>query len=195
MLHYYDTLLLVVHRLIKSKHACGQYARMSKYVTREKSSSVLLSPFPKVALKITCAAKATKRKIVKPMARWSERIALDIRGVDSLLGSAERDVFLLDGWVPQAAGAFRGGMTRDGEERTREREKETGLRRWEHSSERKRSENGGRQLRRDTNSCRCSTKWRPLLLNPFAPVPPPYAHLIPSSPTAPSTLVRAFLSI
>jgi len=43
------------------------------------------------------------------MARWSERIALDIRGVDSLLGSAERDVFLLDGWVPQAAGAFRGG--------------------------------------------------------------------------------------
>ncbi|KYN10836.1 hypothetical protein ALC57_17036 [Trachymyrmex cornetzi] len=43
-------------------------------------------------------------------------IALDIRGVDSLLGSAERDVFLLDGWVPQAAGAFRGGMTRDGEE-------------------------------------------------------------------------------
>ncbi|KYM99057.1 hypothetical protein ALC62_10171, partial [Cyphomyrmex costatus] len=51
---------LIIHRLIKFKHACGQW------------------------------------------------IALDIRGVDSLLGSAERDVFLLDGWVPQAAGAFRG---------------------------------------------------------------------------------------
>lgn len=86
---------------------------MSKYVTREKTPSVLLSPFPKVALKITCAAKATKRKIVKPMARWSERIALDIRGVDSLLGSAERDVFLLDGWVPRTAEAFRRGMTKE----------------------------------------------------------------------------------
>lgn len=176
-----------VHRLIKSKHACGQwYARMSKYVTREKSSSVLLSPFPKVALKITCAAKATKRKIVKPMARWSERIALDIRGVDSLLGSAERDVFLLDGWVPQAAGAFRGGMTRDGGKSERENEKKRPeVARWEHSSERKRSENGGRQLRRDTNSCRCSTKWRPLLLNPFAPRPTslrPISYHPPNSP-------------
>lgn len=115
------TLPLIVYRLIKSKHACGQrYARMSKYVTREKSSSVLLSPFPKVALKITCAAKATKRKIVKLMARWSERIALDIRGVDSLLGSAERDVFLLDGWVPRTAEAFRRGLMRGGEESEQE---------------------------------------------------------------------------
>lgn len=70
------------------------------------------------------------------MARWSERIALDIRGVDSLLGSAERDVFLLDGWVPQAAGAFWGGMTlerRRTNERTRKRDRVASMRtqQWE----------------------------------------------------------------
>lgn len=70
------------------------------------------------------------------MARWSERIALDIRGVDSLLGSAERDVFLLDGWVPRTAEAFRRGMTRgrrraNRETRKRDRVTSTRAQQWE----------------------------------------------------------------
>ncbi|EFN69370.1 hypothetical protein EAG_01110 [Camponotus floridanus] len=72
MSRWRGTLPLIVYRLIKSRHACGQ------------------------------------------------RIALDIRGVDSLLGSAERDVFLLDGWVPRTAEAFRRGLTRGSEESEQE---------------------------------------------------------------------------
>ena len=56
------------------------------------------------------------------------------------------------------------------------------------------------QLRRNTNSCRCSTKWRPPLLNLFTPVHAPLNYTsnsparlsrAPVFPIVPSTLVQA----
>ena len=76
----------------------------------------------------------------------------------------------------------------------RERERESSrLRRMQRGNEREKEKEKEReavtdQLPRNTNSCRCSTKWRPPLLNLFTPTSTPNYPLLHPAPVFPIVL-------
>lgn len=78
------------------------------------------------------------------------------------------------------------------EEEKRKRERSSRLRRGHEREKEKEKKREGEavtdQLPRNTNSCRCSTKWRPPLLNLFTPTSTPNYPLLHPAPVFPIVL-------